>query len=99
MFGGNHDSLKFDPSRLSSDRVSGARTAARHKLDRYMDRRTNSYVRERCGLRDVVTRVEKGMLLWFGHLERTDKRRSRNKCIERMCVIERSAGGALENPM
>ncbi|GBP60318.1 hypothetical protein EVAR_26730_1 [Eumeta japonica] len=31
----------------------------------------NSDIRERCGLKEeVVTGVERGMLLWFGHLER-----------------------------
>ncbi|GBP89204.1 hypothetical protein EVAR_60383_1 [Eumeta japonica] len=35
------------------------------------DKCKNSDVRERCGVReDVGTRVERGTLLWFGHLER-----------------------------
>ncbi|GBP71598.1 hypothetical protein EVAR_10811_1 [Eumeta japonica] len=60
------------------------------------DRCRNSDVGERCGLKeDVVTGVERGMLRWFGHLER----RNEMKSVERMCVAERSARGALENPM
>ncbi|GBP16084.1 hypothetical protein EVAR_94422_1 [Eumeta japonica] len=40
------------------------------------DRCRNSDVRERCGLReDVVTRVERGMLRWFSHLERMNESR------------------------
>ncbi|GBP70680.1 hypothetical protein EVAR_88855_1 [Eumeta japonica] len=40
------------------------------------DRCRNSDVRERCGLKeDVVTRVERGMLRWFGHLERMNESR------------------------
>ncbi|GBP32165.1 hypothetical protein EVAR_80933_1 [Eumeta japonica] len=38
------------------------------------DRCRNSDVRERCGLKEnVVTRVEGGMLRWFGHLERVNE--------------------------
>ncbi|GBP90131.1 hypothetical protein EVAR_68630_1 [Eumeta japonica] len=38
------------------------------------DRCRNSDVRQRCGLKeDVVTRVERGMLRWFGHLERMNE--------------------------
>ncbi|GBP46324.1 hypothetical protein EVAR_39701_1 [Eumeta japonica] len=38
------------------------------------DRRRNSDVREQCGLKeDVVTRVERGVLRWFGHLERMNE--------------------------
>ncbi|GBP69520.1 hypothetical protein EVAR_88421_1 [Eumeta japonica] len=36
----------------------------------------NSDVRERCGLKEgIVTRVERGMLRWFGHLERINENR------------------------
>ncbi|GBP04784.1 hypothetical protein EVAR_3717_1 [Eumeta japonica] len=36
----------------------------------------NSDVRQRCGLKEeVVTRVERGMLRWFGHLERMNESR------------------------
>ncbi|GBP91684.1 hypothetical protein EVAR_100264_1 [Eumeta japonica] len=38
------------------------------------DKCKNSDVRERCGLKaDVVTRVERGVLRWFGHLEKMNK--------------------------
>ncbi|GBP38186.1 hypothetical protein EVAR_18065_1 [Eumeta japonica] len=61
------------------------------------DRCRNSDVRERCGLKDdVETRVERGMLRWFDHLERMNEN---DKSIERMCVMDRSARVALENPM
>ncbi|GBP66815.1 hypothetical protein EVAR_59512_1 [Eumeta japonica] len=40
------------------------------------DRRKNSDAREGFGLKeDVVTRVERGMLRWFGHRERMNERR------------------------
>ncbi|GBP15157.1 hypothetical protein EVAR_11453_1 [Eumeta japonica] len=40
------------------------------------DRCGNSDVRERCGLKeDLVLRVEKGMLWWFGHLKRMNESR------------------------
>ncbi|CAG9133071.1 unnamed protein product [Plutella xylostella] len=40
------------------------------------DRLRNSFIREKCGLKeDVVTRVEKGMLRWFGHVERMNDER------------------------
>ncbi|GBP47835.1 hypothetical protein EVAR_43526_1 [Eumeta japonica] len=35
----------------------------------------NSGVRERRGLKDVVTKVQKGMLHWLGHLQRMNDRR------------------------
>ena len=40
------------------------------------DRIRNTIIRDKCGLKeDVVTRIEKGMLRWFGHLERMNERR------------------------
>ncbi|GBP34821.1 hypothetical protein EVAR_21887_1 [Eumeta japonica] len=40
----------------------------------------NSDIRERCSLKeDVVTKVERGMLWWFGHLERTCERSSESR--------------------
>ncbi|GBP42051.1 hypothetical protein EVAR_29406_1 [Eumeta japonica] len=40
------------------------------------DRCRNSDVRERCVLKEnEVTKVERGMLRWFGHLERMNKNR------------------------
>ncbi|GBP82388.1 hypothetical protein EVAR_49697_1 [Eumeta japonica] len=71
--------------------------------DRYRD----SDIRERCGLKEhVVIRVEKGMLLWFGHLDTVNEGRliyidqsiKRDKTIERMCVMERSSRVPPENP-
>ncbi|GBP07999.1 hypothetical protein EVAR_78123_1 [Eumeta japonica] len=44
------------------------------------DRRRNSDVKERCSLKeDVVTRVEKGILRWFRHLESGGARRRRRR--------------------
>ncbi|GBP00417.1 hypothetical protein EVAR_972_1 [Eumeta japonica] len=44
--------------------------------------------RKRCGLKeDVVTRIEKGMLRWFGHLERMNEYRLTKK-IYRMRVCD-----------
>ncbi|GBP04158.1 hypothetical protein EVAR_74874_1 [Eumeta japonica] len=49
----------------------GDAIAAQYVWSVWKDRCRNSDVRERCGLKeDVVTRVEREMLLWFGHLER-----------------------------
>ena len=40
------------------------------------DRVRNEVIRERCGLKeDVVTKVDKSMLRWFGHVERMSERR------------------------
>jgi hypothetical protein len=40
------------------------------------DRVRNDVIREECGVKeDVVTKIEKNMLIWFGHLERLDERR------------------------
>ncbi|GBP68799.1 hypothetical protein EVAR_36561_1 [Eumeta japonica] len=39
------------------------------------DRRTHNDVREWCGLRDVVTRIEKGKLRRLGHPKRMNERR------------------------
>ena len=41
-----------------------------------VDRVRNEVIRERCGMKeDVVTRIDKGMLRWFGHVERMDETR------------------------
>ena len=41
-----------------------------------IDRVRNEIIRERCGLKeDVVTKVEKSILRWFGHVERINERR------------------------
>jgi hypothetical protein len=40
------------------------------------DRVRNEAIREECGVKeDVVTKIEKNMLRWFGHVERMDERR------------------------
>jgi hypothetical protein len=36
----------------------------------------NEVIREQCGVKeDVMTKIEKNMLTWFGHVERTYERR------------------------
>jgi hypothetical protein len=36
----------------------------------------NDLIREECGVKeDVVTKIEKNMLRWFGHVEMMDERR------------------------
>ena len=41
-----------------------------------VDRVRNEVIRERCGVKEnVVTRIDKGMLRWFGHVERMDETR------------------------
>ncbi|GBP79902.1 hypothetical protein EVAR_63339_1 [Eumeta japonica] len=50
------------------------------------DRCRNSDIREQCDLKeDVVTRVERSMLRWFGHMERMNESKLKNKSIEQMC--------------
>ncbi|GBP03444.1 hypothetical protein EVAR_101806_1 [Eumeta japonica] len=45
-------------------------------LQEMKDRWRNSDVRERCGLKEyVVIRIERGMLRWFGHLEKMNESR------------------------
>jgi hypothetical protein len=40
------------------------------------DRVRNEVIRKECGVKeDVVTKIEKNMLRWFGHVERMDERR------------------------
>jgi hypothetical protein len=40
------------------------------------DRVRNDVIREECVVKeDIVTKIEKNMLRWFGHLERMDERR------------------------
>ncbi|GBP57486.1 hypothetical protein EVAR_36138_1 [Eumeta japonica] len=56
------------------------------------DRCRNSDVRERCGLKeDVVARAERGMLRWFGHLERVNESRL-TKQIYRVNVCDGKVG-------
>ncbi|GBP19446.1 hypothetical protein EVAR_15794_1 [Eumeta japonica] len=48
-------------------------------------------VTERCGLKeDVVARVERGMLWWFGHLERTN-----DKGVTKQIYRENVCGGKI----
>jgi hypothetical protein len=43
----------------------------------------NELLREKCGVKqDVVTKIEKNMLTWFGHVERMDERRLTNEIYE-----------------
>ncbi|GBP67906.1 hypothetical protein EVAR_38374_1 [Eumeta japonica] len=60
----------------------------------WKDRYRNSIVKERCGLQeDVVIRVERGILRWFGHLERMNESRltkqiyRANVCDEKFCTM------------
>jgi hypothetical protein len=40
------------------------------------DRVRNEMIREKCGVKeDAVTKIEKIILRWFGHVERMDERR------------------------
>jgi hypothetical protein len=40
------------------------------------DRVRNEVIRDECGVKkDVVTKIEKNMLTWFGHIERMEERR------------------------
>lgn len=35
------------------------------------DKLQNNVIRLRCSVEDVVINIEKGMLMWFGHVKRT----------------------------
>ncbi|GBP89818.1 hypothetical protein EVAR_66708_1 [Eumeta japonica] len=66
------------------------------------DRCRNSDVRERRALKeDVVTRVERGMLRWFGHQVRMNESRlTKQICRTNVYgVVESSSRVALENPV
>ncbi|KAF9790000.1 hypothetical protein SFRURICE_002365 [Spodoptera frugiperda] len=64
---------KKHESRINAVEMRALRSMCGVKLS---DRVKNSVVREKCGLKDdLVTRIEKGMLRWFGHVERMDDNR------------------------
>uniref|UniRef100_A0A2H1WZZ7 SFRICE_022573 n=1 Tax=Spodoptera frugiperda TaxID=7108 RepID=A0A2H1WZZ7_SPOFR len=64
---------KKHESRINAVEMRALRSMCGVKLS---DRVKNSVVREKCGLKDdVVTRIERGMLRWFGHVERMDENR------------------------
>ncbi|GBP65211.1 hypothetical protein EVAR_49011_1 [Eumeta japonica] len=64
------------------------------------DRYRKSDIRERGGLKeDVVTKEDRDMLRWFGHLEGINGSRLTKQIYRAVCVMERSARVALENPM
>jgi hypothetical protein len=51
-----------------------------HCDQRIIDRVRNVEIRRRCGLKDdVVTRIERGMFRWFGHVERMSDERMTKK--------------------
>ena len=64
---------KRHESRVNAVEMRSLRSMSGIKLT---DRVRNSVIREKCGLKEsIVTRVEKGMLRWFGHVERMDEAR------------------------
>ncbi|GBP46389.1 hypothetical protein EVAR_36369_1 [Eumeta japonica] len=63
-------------SEMNAVQARSVRSACRVPLK---DRRRDSDVRERCGLKqDVVNKVEEGMLLWIGQLERMNESTLKN---------------------
>ncbi|XP_049870886.1 uncharacterized protein LOC126370141 [Pectinophora gossypiella] len=59
---------KKHESRINAVEMRSLRSICGVKLS---DRVRNSVIRQRCGVKDdIVTRIEKGMLGWFGHVER-----------------------------
>lgn len=59
---------KRNESRINAVEMRSLRSMCGLTLN---DRIRNSVIREKCGLKeDIVTRIEKGMLRWFGHVER-----------------------------
>ena len=64
---------KKHESRINAVEMRALRSMIGVKLS---DRVRNSVIRERCGVNeDVVTKIEKGMLRWFGHVEMMNDRR------------------------
>ena len=64
---------KKHKSKINAVEMRALRSMSGIKLS---DRVNNSIIREQCGVKeDVVTKIEKGMLRWFGHAERMDERR------------------------
>lgn len=64
---------KRQESRINAVEMRSLRSMIGVKL---RDRVRNVEVRERCGVKvDIVTRIEKGMLRWFGHVERMGSER------------------------
>ncbi|GBP79091.1 hypothetical protein EVAR_103516_1 [Eumeta japonica] len=63
------------------------------------DRCRNSDVRERCDWNEnVVTRVEKVMLRWFGHLERINEKRVKKQVFIANVYNGKSYSSCLRNP-
>ncbi|GBP18342.1 hypothetical protein EVAR_14735_1 [Eumeta japonica] len=86
--GGNTEGTgaKFDGQRAKSGALKKSaryrsRSLSASSADSYSsasytdDTCRNGDAWERCGLKDVATRVEKGMLLWCGRLERMNESR------------------------
>ncbi|KAI5637059.1 acetyl-CoA carboxylase, central region domain-containing protein [Phthorimaea operculella] len=68
---------KKHESRINAVEMRALRSMIGVKLS---DRIRNSVIRERCGLKeDIVTGIEKGMLRWFGHVERMNEIRLTKK--------------------
>lgn len=64
---------KRHQSRVNAVEMRALRSMCGVKLS---DRIRNSVIRGKCGMDgDIVTKIEKGMLRWFGHVERMDERR------------------------
>jgi hypothetical protein len=67
-------------SRVNAVEMPAIRSMIGVKLS---DRVRNEVIREECGVKeDVVTKIEKNMMRWFGHAERMDKRRLSNEIYE-----------------
>ena len=68
---------KKHESRINAVEMRALRSMLEVKLS---DRIRNSEIRKRCGLKeDVVTKIEKSMLRWFGHVERMNEERLTKK--------------------
>ncbi|GBP88327.1 Cysteine dioxygenase type 1 [Eumeta japonica] len=67
----HRETLEKNESRVNAVEMRSLRSMCGVSLK---DRRRNSDVRERCGLKEVVvTRAERGTLRWFGYLERRNE--------------------------
>lgn len=81
---------KKDESKINAVEMRALRSMCGVKIS---DRIRNSVIRERCGMKDdVVTLIEKGMLRWFGHVERMDESRLTSQ-INRASVNGRVGAG------
>ena len=60
---------------------------------RRMDRVPNARIRELCGVKKGIDeRIDEGVILWFGHVERMKRNMTAERVYVRECAVSRSVG-------